>query len=107
MIVVKKHVPDLETHNLVNLANALGLGLSREENKALVVLTDYILWVGKYPIPKKAKQLQHHRTMVQVQEERKIKLGDLDATVSNGILDFDNLKLLWQKLSAQLPANSH
>jgi hypothetical protein len=95
----KSVISELETHDLVELAKTLGLRLTKEENKFLTVLTDHILWAGKYPTPKNAKQLQQHINMVHVTENRKIKLGSLDATVSNGALDFDNLKPLWRKLS--------
>ena len=79
---------------------------SKDENKALTVLTDHVLWEGKYPMPKNAKQLQQHRTMVRVTESRKIKLGSLNATESNGALDFDNLKPLWRKLSDEMLART-
>lgn len=99
-------ISDLATHDLVELAKSLGLSLSKDENKVLTVLTDYVLWAGKYPMPKNAKQLQQHRTMVHVTENRKVKLGSLNATVSNGALDFDNLKPLWRKLSDDLLART-
>ncbi|KHT49323.1 hypothetical protein [Vibrio sinaloensis] len=104
LLIESQQVPisNLATHDLVDLAKTLGLILSKEENKALTVLTDYVLWAGKYPMPKNAKQLQQHRTMVHVTENRKIKLGSLNATESNGALDFDNLKPLWRKLSDEM-----
>ncbi|MDQ2166274.1 MULTISPECIES: hypothetical protein [Vibrio] len=92
-------ISDLATHNLVELAKDSGLNLTKNENKIFTVLTDYILWAGKYPIPKNSSQLQQHRTTTSVTEQRKVKFGDLDVNEPNGALDFDNLKPVWLKIS--------
>jgi len=44
--------------------------------------------------------------MVHVTENRKIKKGSLDETVSNGALDFVILKTLWRGLSDNLLTRS-
>ncbi len=48
------------THDLVALANTAGLTTSREENKILNVLSEYVIWDGRYPTPKKPEHLGEH-----------------------------------------------
>lgn len=89
----------LGTHVLTDLANTAGLNLNKEENKILQILTEYIIWDGRYPIPKKATHLKNHSENVRATAFDKEKLGTIDIHKPNGALDFDNLHKIWRKLS--------
>lgn len=88
-----------KSHRLTNLASIAGLKLTKEENKILDVLTEYVIWDGKYPAPKNSSQLKRHRDNVIATAYDREKLGTLDAYKSNDVLDFDKLHKIWRKLS--------
>ena len=44
-------------HNLIKLFQTISFSLSPDEIKVLSVVTQYVMWAGRYPIPKKADQL--------------------------------------------------
>lgn len=46
------------THNLVALAKTADLPTSKSENKILQVLSEYVIWDGRYPTPKKPEYLK-------------------------------------------------
>lgn len=48
------------THDLVALANTANLSTSKEENRILKVLSEYVTWDGRYPTPKKPEHLKAH-----------------------------------------------
>lgn len=47
----------LKSHDLVRLCNMCDLELTDNETKLLQRLTDYIIWMGKYPVPLKKSGL--------------------------------------------------
>ncbi len=90
-----------KSHRLTELSSLAGINFSKEDNKILDVLTEYVIWDGKYPAPKKSSQLKNHYQNVQATEYDIEKLGTLDIYHSNGALDFSNLHRIWRKLSDQ------
>ena len=73
------------THDLVVLANTASLPTSKDENKILKVLTEYIIWDGRYPTPKKLEHLERHW---------KNKANGLDDS-----LEFEELMPIWRRFS--------
>ncbi|MDN5666264.1 MAG: hypothetical protein L0G41_08545 [Psychrobacter sp.] len=87
------------THQLVDLANSANLKLTKGEEDILRVLTEYILWDGKYPVPHKKTHLENHW-----KHENKVaydskKHGSLILQRQNDKLDFDELAKIWRKYS--------
>lgn len=86
------------THDLVGLAKSAKLPTSEEENKILNVLSEYVLWDGRYPTPKKDIHLKNHW-----QNENKIahdkQAGSMHFEISNKNLDLENLSQIWRKSS--------
>jgi hypothetical protein len=88
-------------HDLVELARTANFTITKDENGTLKVLSEYIIWDGKYPIPKKPQHLENHwKNQSQVLSDKK-KFGGLTVQVSNDKLDFENLSPFWQKYSDQ------
>lgn len=87
------------THDLVTLAKTANFTTSKDENGILKVLSEYILWDGRYPTSKKTQYLENHwKNESQVLNDKK-QLGNLSVQVSNGKLDVENLLPIWRKYS--------
>lgn len=87
------------THDLVALATTANFTTSKDENGILRVLSEYIIWDGRYPIPKKAQHLESHWKNQNIVLNQKEKLGKLTVLVSNDKLEFENLLPIWRKYS--------
>lgn len=74
-----------QTHDLVALAKTANLTTSNNENKLLNLLSAYVLWDGRYPIPKKTEHLKNHWTN--------------QTTKSDNETNFDKLLLIWRRFS--------
>ena len=73
------------THDLVALARTSGLSTSKDENKILKVLSEYIIWDGRYPTPKKPEHLKEHwKNQASLLDEK---------------LDLEELMPLWRRIS--------
>ena len=98
-ISIQRNLNFSATHQLVDLANSANLKLAKDEEETLRVLTEYILWDGKYPVPHKKSYLENHwkhQDRVAYDNE---KLGKLTFQRSNNKLDFDELAKIWRKYS--------
>ncbi|MDO6427134.1 HEPN domain-containing protein [Thalassotalea sp. 1_MG-2023] len=73
------------THDLVALANIANLPISKEEKKLLKVLSEYVIWDGRYPTPKKPEHLKGH--------------WKNQADLLDDKLDLENLMPLWRQFS--------
>jgi len=95
-------VEDLISHDLVKISKFTDFTLNKTENKVLMLLSDYVKWAGKYLIPKNSGQLQQYRTTVDSTEFDKVNIGNFKASISNNVLDFEELSPLWRKFSDKL-----
>lgn len=87
------------THDLVSLAKTANFTTPKEENEILNVLSEYIIWDGRYPTPKKPQHLKNHwKNQSKVLNDKK-NFGCLTVQVSNNKLDFENLLPIWRKYS--------
>lgn len=87
------------THDLVTLAKSANFTPSKEENQLFNVLSEYIIWDGRYPVPKKPVHLENHwKHQNKVLNDNK-KIGNLNVQVSNDKLDFEKLLPIWRKYS--------
>ena len=89
------------SHNLATLAKKAEFPISNEEKEIFSVLTEYIYWDGKYPIPKKKDLLKNHwnNESKVTNDEKMFGDSDLKFLVSNNKLDHENLSLIWRKYS--------
>jgi hypothetical protein len=90
-----------KTHQLTKLAEIAGLKLTKEDKKILDILTEYVIWDGKYPTPKKSIHLKMHNDNIHETTYDKKSLGTLNVYKSNDSLDFSSLNQIWRKLSGE------
>ncbi|MDK9738148.1 hypothetical protein KI655_12660 [Vibrio sp. D404a] len=95
------------THELAEIARIAGFKLSKEDNKVMSVLSAYIVWDGRYPIPKKSSQFQQHTKNIESTAYDKEKFGGFDMLTPNDILKFDNLHVLWRRYSDRYMSEYH
>lgn len=95
------------THNLVSLAKTANLTTSKDENRIFNILSEYIIWDGRYPTPKKPPHLESHwKNQNKVLNDNE-NLGNLTVQVLNNKLDFENLLPIWRKYSDLLMDKSN
>lgn len=96
IIVARGKEPE-STHFLDKLAADAGVVYTRQQLDLLRILSEAIIWDGKYPVPEKE---EHWEQLARLEEERlfdKVPLGDsgLEALRGNGTLDWDSYSELW------------
>lgn len=99
-ICIQREVEFKHSHNLFNLSQSANVSLTKEEVSILKILTEYIVWDGKYPNPKGKDNFEHHR-----QNENKVvsdhfNIGNLNLQRRNRKLDFEPLAKIWRKCEA-------
>jgi hypothetical protein len=73
------------THDLAALVRTANFTTSKKENDIFQLLSEYIIWDGRYPTPKSPAKLKLH--------------WETQNTVLDDELDFENLLPLWRKFS--------
>ncbi|WP_075172570.1 hypothetical protein [Neptunomonas phycophila] len=73
------------THDLVALAHTANLPTSKDEKQILRVLSEYVIWDGRYPTPKKPEHLKDH--------------WKCQAKLLDDKLDLENLMPVWRRFS--------
>ena len=95
LVVRKQSVPS--KHILKNLANSAGIQSDRRKEDLLSILTEAIIWDGKYPVPKD----EQHRKMVELSKIENRSLVDYvewkGTTIPkpNKELGWDSFNELW------------
>jgi len=84
---------------LVDLALAANLAVSDEEKSILDILTEYIIWDGRYPTPKKPQHLRSHWKNQSKELMDEAQLLGLKGGKSNEKLNFENIQPIWRKFS--------
>ena len=98
-IAIQRKLTFPTNHQLVKIANSAKLNLTVDEKTILRVLTEYILWDGKYPVPHKKTHLENHWKHQNKVAYDKEKRGILTIQRQNNKLDFDELAIIWRKYS--------
>ena len=102
LIVVNNiKVPPPNIHNLCGLAEKGLFQLSKNEKRILDVLSSYIVWQGKYPIPLKEIDFDRANVLENQFMSNKVKLGKLTVRRYNGALNWDNLNSIWKRASSK------
>lgn len=82
-------------HSLVSLSQDASLSYSEKQRGLLRILSEAIIWEGRYPVPKAEKQFHH------ASEERrehlfdKVPLGKLNVLRPNDNLSWESFNELW------------
>lgn len=94
--VAKNREPDTNSHNLSKLSSDAGVEVTEMQNGLLDILSESIIWDGRYPVPKKQEYMQklhdlHHKHLYD-----KVDVGKLQLHRHNGALDWNGFSNLWQ-----------
>jgi hypothetical protein len=101
IIVVRKFKTIPPTHHrLVDLAAQAKITLENKEEGILKVLSAYILWAGKYPIPKTVEEYEKHEELFDKVLYDKDKYESYTITRYNGLLEWDVLDAIWKRISS-------
>jgi hypothetical protein len=88
-----------KSHQLTEIASIAGFKLDKSENKILDILSEYIIWDGRYPVPKVSSQVKRHSDNITATEYDKEKMGTIEILKPNGALDFSNVHKIWRRIS--------
>lgn len=96
-ILVRKKISLLEMHNLRELAKEGEVNLDDNQKITLDLLTEHIVWAGKYPVPKKANKWdEYHDTIIEKHIVR-TSAGNKHSTFANPrtFPSWENYKKIW------------
>ena len=91
-VLVAKATDVPPTHNLLRLAGSAGVQVADEETALLQILTEAVVWDGRYPVP---KQVEHYEKLHELVSQH---LFDRDGVfrTPNGALNWDGFDRLWR-----------
>lgn len=70
-------------HRLNDLAHLIGLKFTKDQECTLELLSELIIWSGRYPIPKKEGQWDNYLDMVQEKHVIRKREGNVGSTLAN------------------------
>jgi hypothetical protein len=96
---VGKKVDFCKSHKLSKLALTAGIPITDDERFILDILTEYVIWDGRYPTPKQPQHMRDHWKNQREVLSDDVKIGNLKARKSNTKLDFKTLQPRWRGFS--------
>ena len=86
------------THELIHLANLAKIKPSKQEEALLKILTEYIKWEGRYPVPQERKSWAALDDLVRKHLFREVyRRGSFAIIRDNDALSWDGYEELWQR----------
>jgi hypothetical protein len=76
-----------------------GIPITDDERFILDILTEYVIWDGRYPTPKQPQHMRDHWKNQREVLSDDVKIGNLKARKSNTKLDFKTLQPIWRGFS--------
>ncbi|NTV19397.1 MAG: hypothetical protein HGA83_08205 [Bacteroidales bacterium] len=98
VIVAKKEIPP-HSHDLVKLSEMSGIEFNEYELAIFKLLTELVVWDGKYPVPKKQEFLKAHYLHKADTLWDDVQFGELKLNKSNDSLDWDELHAIYNKIT--------
>lgn len=95
IVVAKGIEPNTKSHKLTELASNAGVSVTERQVALLEILSESIIWDGRYPVPKKQEYMQH---LIELRNEylyNKVPLGKLYILSPNGALNWESFNKLW------------
>ena len=87
-----------KTHNLCKLADHIGVFLSEDERVILDVLTEHVIWAGRYTAPRNAEDWIKVRDIQKKQRKSSGKIADMD--IPSRSVSIGTFLRLWIKFSS-------
>ena len=101
-VCVSKAKPvDQRHHRLVDHARGAGVAISKKEEKLLEILTEYIYWSGKYPVPKEPQSAARLRRLSRDHLFDSELIGSLKIHRPNGALNWASFEELWKNAAQE------
>lgn len=94
-IIVAKQQEPQEIHELVKLSEQAGIDMNDKEKGLLRILSESIIWDGRYPVPKKAEHMQYLYELITEYLYDKVPDGKLHVLRSNQALSWESFNELW------------
>lgn len=97
--IIIKHNQDIpKTHNLIQLSSQAGYIASNDEKKIFDLLSDYVKWAGKYPIPNDENENELFYKKLGNTIVTHYQTGNVFTSVYNGSLEWDSLNYIWSSI---------
>lgn len=96
-VAEKKEYPQ-NNHELISLAKLVDIKFSPKEKDQLRLLSEFIAWDGRYPVPKKHEKLTQHWNSTRKKLWKTEEILGFEVTSRTDIFEHDSLKKLWLKL---------
>ena len=96
-IIVQRGDEPKQTHNLNRLAEQATLCVAREHAQLLSVLTESVVWHGRYPVPKTRPAFDRARELERDALTRRVPLGSFSVLHPNHALNWENFLGIWNK----------
>jgi len=87
-------------HDLQEVAKSAGVQLSKKEITQLRLLSDFVLWEGRYPVAKRPSQTMQHWNSTRKELWKTENILGFEVTGRTDIFEHETLKSLWLKLQA-------
>lgn len=98
IVTYGKEMPS--SHDLNKLAHLAELEYNEDEQGLMSVLSDFIVWSGKYPTPKQPSAMQSHHNLIDKHFFKVTqRFGDLEFKQQYRTFDWDLFSSLWTKAS--------
>lgn len=99
-IAIQKNMELSHTHKLDKLIKSINIPLSNDDLGILKILTEYVIWSGKYPTPKTANELTKLSDLENKHLYETIsKIRNIEIGTYNNKLDFPYISELWQRIN--------
>jgi HEPN domain-containing protein len=82
-IAIAKSIKFETTHRLNELCKLIGLHISNDQECTLELLSEIIVWGGRYPVPKKEGQWSNYHDVVQEKHIVRKREGNVGSTLVN------------------------
>ena len=91
------------THRLNDLCKLIGLKLTKDQECTLELLSELVVWSGRYPVPKKEGQWDNYHDVVQEKHIVREREGNVGKTLANRdrFPTLQNFLILWEAFEAE------
>jgi hypothetical protein len=99
-IIVQRGDEPTQTHNLNTLTAEAKMSVLPTQAQLLNVLTESIIWDGRYPVPKTQPVFDRAKELEREALTEKVPLGSFHVLHPNNALDWENFLNIWNSFNA-------
>ncbi len=98
-ILVQRGQEPAAIHDLNKLAQQASLPLDENSSNILKILSESVLWDGRYPVPKAERHFLELRNLQYEVMTTKVPLGSLHVLRPNGALNWEGFTAVWVRFN--------